>query len=163
MDRDLPLFPRLAGDACAKAAVVGTIVAAAVQLELPLADADGSTRMSGHSLRVGGAQGLARAGFPVWSIQLLGRWGTDTVKQYIGDAALHAFTGSVPSPLGDPTDLTDLLSSLPRRRPSSVLPGPTSCIRSTRQFTLALVTMVETLRRIWPVMMANIFVLSHRL
>ena len=112
---DLPLFPQRSGAACSKAAMVGTIGAAAGQLEVPLANADGTTRVSGHSLRVGGAQGLARSGFPVWSIQLMGRWGTETVKQYIGDAALDIFTGaSGPPRVTDPTDLTEFLAAAAR-------------------------------------------------
>ena len=113
--RDLPLFPGLAGKACSKPAVVGTIVAAAVSLGIPLADADGSTRISGHSLRVSGAQGLARAGFPLWSIQLMGRWGSEAVKQYVGDTALDVFVESRPATAHpDLTDLGELMESLGR-------------------------------------------------
>ena len=112
---DLPLFPQRSGAACSKAAMVGTMVAAAGQVGVPLANADGTTRVSGHSLRVGGAQGLARRGFPTWSIQLMGRWGTETVKQYIGDAALDVFTGTAVQPrVTDPTDLTDFISAATR-------------------------------------------------
>ena len=114
-DRDLPLFPQLSGGACSKASMVGTIAGAADQLSVPLATADGTTRISGHSLRVGGAQGLARAGFPVWSIQLMGRWGTETVKQYIGEASLDVFTGGGgPTRPTDATDLTDFLAAAAR-------------------------------------------------
>ena len=110
--RDLPLFPQISGAACSKAAMVGTIVDAAGQLDVPLASVDGATRISGHSLRVGGAQGLARAGFPTWSIQLMGRWGTDTVKQYIGEAALDVFSRSgAVGGAADQTDLTDFLDA----------------------------------------------------
>ena len=121
--RDMPLFPQLAGSVCTKAAMVGTIAAAAGQLQVPLANPDGTSRVSGHSLRVGGAQGLARLCFPVWSIQLMGRWGTETVKQYIGDAALDIFTGTAQSGPTDPTDLTDFVAAVTRattdRRPNT--------------------------------------------
>ena len=120
--RDLPLFPQLAGSACAKSAMVGTIAAAAGQLQIPLANADGTTRVSGHSLRVGGAQGLARSGFPVWSIQLMGRWGTETVKQYIGEAALDISTGPAQSRAPDPTDLTDFVAAVTRATTESQPP-----------------------------------------
>ena len=92
----LPLFPRLDGQAVAKEAFVATIVEAATQLEVPLVDADASSRISGHSLRVTGAQGLTRLGFPLWAVQLLGRWGSDTVKSYVGTAALDIFTETGP-------------------------------------------------------------------
>ena len=49
---------------------------------------DGTERVSGHSLRVTGAQGLARLGLDAWSIQLLGRWGSAVVFGYIREAAL---------------------------------------------------------------------------
>lgn len=109
-DWDLPFFPDLRGRTCEKPAVVGTLVRAAVALEVPLADVGGTTRVSGHSLRVGGAQGLTRLGFPLWSIQLLGRWGSDTVKQYVGGAALAIFTDS-PAAIaaGQPLDLDTVL------------------------------------------------------
>ena len=45
-------------------------------------------RGSGHSLRVTGAQGLARLGVELWVIQLLGRWGTDTVRTYVRESQL---------------------------------------------------------------------------
>merc|ERR1712051_1097219 len=66
------------------------------QLGQPLASMDGSSRVSGHTLRVTGAQGLTRLGFPLWAVQLLGRWGSDTVKAYVGAAALDVFTETGP-------------------------------------------------------------------
>ena len=113
---DLPLFPQRSGRACSKPAMVGTIASAAGRLQVPLANPDGTTRVSGHSLRVGGAQGLARRGFPTWSIQLMGRWGTETVKQYIGDAALDVFTGpaAATGQTPDATDLTDFIAAAAR-------------------------------------------------
>ena len=60
-----------------------TIVKAAQLLEAPTITADGSEIVSGHSLRVSGAQGLARLGLDTWAIQLLGRWGSDRVRGYI--------------------------------------------------------------------------------
>ena len=95
-DWSLPLFPRLDGQAGEKGAFVATIVHAAGQLGVALADAESTTRVSGHSLRVTGAQGLTRMGFPLWAVQLLGRWGTDTVKAYVGDAALDIFSETAP-------------------------------------------------------------------
>ena len=34
-------------------------------------------------MRVTGAQGLARMGLDLWAIQLIGRWGSETVTEYI--------------------------------------------------------------------------------
>merc|ERR1712085_226856 len=61
-DDDLPLFPAEDGSVVTKDRMVATIVAAAKLLKVPLAAPDGSARVSGHSLRVSGAQGLAKAG-----------------------------------------------------------------------------------------------------
>ena len=63
-------------------------MAAAGHLDLPILSADGSSRVSGHSLRVTGAQGLARAGVDTWAIQLLGRWGSAAVLGYIQEVPL---------------------------------------------------------------------------
>ena len=49
---------------------------------------DGSLRISGHSLRASGAQLLARLGFDMLSIQLLGRWGSDALLTYVRGAAV---------------------------------------------------------------------------
>ena len=51
--------------------------------------ADGSERISGHTLRVTGAQGLARLGLELWAIQLFGRWGSEAVKLYVRLAPLE--------------------------------------------------------------------------
>jgi len=87
-DLDLPLFPSELGEVCGKPAVVATLLASATLLGVPRASPDGSERVSGHSLRAAGAQGLARAGIDLWAIQLLGRWGSDAVKGYVREAHL---------------------------------------------------------------------------
>ena len=48
---------------------------------------DGSERVSGHSLRPTGAQGLTRLGLSLWQVQLMGRWGSEAVKTYVRAAA----------------------------------------------------------------------------
>ena len=88
-DRDLPSFPTSEGETVEKEAMVNTIVAAAGLLGAPLSTADGSTRVSGHSLRVTGAQGLARLGVDTWAVQLLGRWGSATVLEHIKEVPLE--------------------------------------------------------------------------
>ena len=45
-------------------------------------------RFSEHSLRVAGAQMLARAGIDTVTIMLLGRWGSSAVRRYIQEAPL---------------------------------------------------------------------------
>ena len=85
---DLPLFPSGTGIAVTKQSMAKTIEIAASQLGIPLEAPDGSERVSGHSLRVSGAQGLARMGWDLWAIQLHGRWQSDVVKHYVRDAHL---------------------------------------------------------------------------
>ena len=87
-DAELPLFPASDGRACDKAQVVATVRAAAGLLGLPAQSAEGLPLWGGHSLRVGGAQSLARLGLDTWAIQLLGRWGSDAVLGYIRAAPL---------------------------------------------------------------------------
>ena len=99
---DLPLFPRFDGGVVCKAAMAKTIAHAATTLHVPLSAPDGSERVSGHSLRVTGAQGLARLGWDLWAIQLQGRWHSDVVKHYVRDAHLSpvgaaAHSGSGPT------------------------------------------------------------------
>merc|ERR1711884_943196 len=102
---DLPLFPDAAGHPVEKEPMVATIVHAARHLgvtDLP----DGSLRVSGHSLRSTGAQGLISLGWRADAVRLQGRWESDSVSRYTRDAALHA-----------PTELAHLLmllSGLPR-------------------------------------------------
>ena len=86
---DLALFPTIKGHTVEKEAMVATIVKGAEKLGIPLVSADGSARVSGHSLRVTGAQGLARIGVDTWAIQLLGRWGSATVLEYIKEVPLE--------------------------------------------------------------------------
>ena len=85
--RDLPMFPDTAGKATTKKAFTETIRWAASFLRVPLTSRDGTQRVSGHSLRPTGAQGLARLGLDVWAIQLLGRWGSGAVMEYVRDSA----------------------------------------------------------------------------
>ena len=92
----LPLFPDRLGRVCSKSAVTATIAHAATLLGLSVRSADGLGRWTGHSLRVTGAQGLARAGIDTWAIQLMGRWGSDAVLGYIREAPL-TLTGRLAS------------------------------------------------------------------
>ena len=66
-DRQLPLFPDLEGEVVGKQAMVDTIRRAAYHLGVSECAPDGSERVSGHSLRVTGAQGLAQRGWHLWA------------------------------------------------------------------------------------------------
>ena len=83
-----------------KQAMVRTIEHAALELGIALAAPDGCERVSGHSLRVTGAQGLARKGWDLWAIQLHGRWHSDVVKRYVQDAHLTPVGGAAHSGSG---------------------------------------------------------------
>ena len=89
-DWSLPLFPTSSGAVCTKSAMASTIVKAAELLKAPLSSPDGSERITGHTLRATGAQGLARMGIDLWAIQLMGRWGSEVVRRYVREVALES-------------------------------------------------------------------------
>ena len=130
-DDDLPLFPAADGTAVLKDKMVATIVEAARRLKVPTITPDHSARVSGHSLRVTGAQGLARAGVDVWAVQLLGRWGSNAVLEYIREVPLE-LSASWASRAARAHTLEDLLrtralatsSSSPSASSSSSRPAP---------------------------------------
>ena len=93
-DQDLPLFPDREGRPVSKMAFSATILHAAAHLGVPAVSQDGTRRITGHSLRPTGAQGLTRLGLDVWAVQLLGRWGSATVQAYIRDATVSAAAAS---------------------------------------------------------------------
>ena len=121
---DLPLFPDVNGEVVSKEAMSDTIREAARRLDIPLDSADGSERVSGHSLRVTGAQGLARAGVDTWAIQLLGRWGSATVLEYVQAVPLER-SASWARAAATRSTMDDLLAS-PGRSLPSVLPSSPS-------------------------------------
>ena len=82
----LPLFPDVHGKTVAKAAVAALVEQLAELVQEPLLNAAGQRRFSGHSLRVSGAQWLGRLGFSVEQIQTFGRWASDVVVRYLGEA-----------------------------------------------------------------------------
>ena len=61
-DEDFPLFPNSKGGICSKESMAATFAEAAKCLGLPTESLDGSEVITGHSLRVTGAQGLSRLG-----------------------------------------------------------------------------------------------------
>ena len=121
-DDSLPLFPTIEGQVCGKAEVSETIIEAAKKLDVPLETPDQSEKVSGHSLRATGAQGLARAGLELWAIQLMGRWGSDAVKLYVRDAFVGASEGWARKAV-EQADLEDLVAkecpSFPAEQPQT--------------------------------------------
>ena len=88
-DLELPFFPDEHGRVVSKDVMTATIREAGRRLAVQASSPDGSEKLTGHSLRVTGAQGLARAGLEVWAIQLLGRWGSQTVLDYVREVPLE--------------------------------------------------------------------------
>ena len=89
-DLSLPLFPTESGHVVSTKAMKESIRIAARLLQCPLESPDGAERITGHSLRPTGAQGLARMGLDTWSIELLGRWGGKCVRQYVRAASVSS-------------------------------------------------------------------------
>ena len=92
-DWELPLFPTAGGTVVGKEAMTRTIELSATALGVDLAAPDGSERISGHSLRVTGAQGLLAYGWHLWAIQLMGRWGSETIRKYLRESPLQYHPG----------------------------------------------------------------------
>ena len=110
---DFPLFPDLHGQPCMKSAMVRTIEVAAGHLGVPLELPDGSERISGHSLRASGAQGLDALGHDLWAIQLMGRWGSDAVQAYVRESHVRCFERA--SPHFGQLNIDDLVSLISER------------------------------------------------
>ncbi len=128
MDPETPLFPDSRGLRCNKDAVTATVRLGAGLLGVR-EPADGPERISSHSLRVTGAQGLARLGLDIWAIQLIGRWGSSAVLGYIREAQLDAAAGwaadavrgsGAPSPQ-QAMDLDSLVDLFVRKLPQRLL------------------------------------------
>ena len=88
-DRNLPLFPNNGGGVVPKLKMTETIVHAGRFLGTPRTSLDEACRLSGHSLRVTGAHGLTRRGLDLFTVQLLGRWGSSAVQSYVRGAHLQ--------------------------------------------------------------------------
>ena len=85
---DAPVFPDRDGGVLSKERAVTVIRAAAEALGLALLDSAGHHRFGGRSLRVTGAQHLARIGISIVHIQLLARWESAIVLRYVAEAPL---------------------------------------------------------------------------
>jgi hypothetical protein len=86
LSQALPLFPDKNGNTITKAAMVATVECLASQVGEPLLDSQGQRRFGGHSMRVSGAQWLGPLGFSVEQVKTFGRWASDTVVRYLGEA-----------------------------------------------------------------------------
>ena len=95
-----PLFPSASGRVVQKGPMADSIREAGRFLGVASSAPDGSERLTGHSLRVTGAQGLVLRGWHLWAVQLHGRWGSDVVRRYVRDSPLIAAASSSPSSSG---------------------------------------------------------------
>ena len=55
-------------------------------------------RVNEHVCRVSGSQFLTRLGYPLETVQLIGRWGSDAVRRYVQEAPLSCASGSSARP-----------------------------------------------------------------
>ena len=110
-DPDFPLFPSEKGVACSKEAMASTFVAAARYLGLPIESLDGGEAITGHTLRVTGAQGLSRLGLDLYAIQLMGRWGSDAVRLYVRAVPLECAARRAASAAARMKDLAEVVES----------------------------------------------------
>ena len=69
-----------------------TIEVLATRLVEPLTDEQGRRRFGGHSLRATGARHLASMGIELFNIQLLARWQSDVILQYVMEAPMCLVT-----------------------------------------------------------------------
>ena len=91
---DLPMFPDTKGNIVSKESVVATLEEVANRLEIPTTSADGHKLLGGHTMRVSGAQHLARIGIELSVIALLARWQSEIVLRYAAEAPLDNITES---------------------------------------------------------------------
>ena len=88
----LPLFPDIEGNTSEKEGVVRLIEYSASRLGLDTRSSLGTRVFGGHSLRVSGAQWLARSGVPLALIQLMARWSSMLIALYVAEAPLETIS-----------------------------------------------------------------------
>ena len=88
----LPLFPDVTGKTVDKAKVVGLIEQLAKLMGLPITSEGGYRLYGGHSLRVSGAQWMARTGVSLPLIQLMARWSSNAIARYVADTPLETIS-----------------------------------------------------------------------
>ena len=111
-DTDLPACPDVYGKPVEKSRMVATIVRAAELLGCATSTADGAARITGHTLRVTGAQGLTRRGLDLYTVQILGRWGSLAIQGYVRDAHLLEASKRAASTGAQTVDLDTLIKAV---------------------------------------------------
>ena len=136
-DADLPLFPSASGKVVNKAAMQDTVIEAGRLLGIARAAPDGSERITGHSLRVTGAQGLVMRGWDLWTVQLHGRWGSDVIKRYVRDSSLSAVASGRGPARGQGLDLEAVVAAVLRKVQPSECVRPATVQSAVRLSTVA--------------------------
>ena len=88
----LPSFPDETGKAVDKAKVFTLIEHVVTLMGLPIMSDGGKTLYGGHSLRVSGAQWMAKSGVPLPLIQLMARWSSNAIARYVADTPLETIS-----------------------------------------------------------------------
>ena len=88
----LPLFPDTRANTSSKQGVVRLIEYSARLLGLDTHSPQGTRLFGGHSLRVSGAQWLARSGVPLALIQLMARWSSNVISRYLAEVPLETIS-----------------------------------------------------------------------
>ena len=125
------------GKVVEKTAMADTIIEAGRLLGISRSSPDGSERITGHSLRVTGAQGLMARGWDLWTVQLHGRWGSDVVRRYVRDSPLTAVASGVYPAARQGIDLGAAVSAVVREVQSHERVGPAAVQRAVRLCTAA--------------------------
>ena len=95
------LFINTAYEQVKKAIMVKSMVAVITAVKNAVKDMIKS--ITGHSLRVSGAQFLARIGLELMLIQILGRWDSNIILRYIADAPVANITANMKMIIGNDT------------------------------------------------------------
>ena len=111
---NMPLFPNRDGSVADKRQVVAGIECIAALTGQPLVTETGVRRFGGHSLRVSGAQDMARRGVHIAVIQLMARWSSDIVLRYVSEVPLEGLSESYRRSISDEctSSSADLLGRL---------------------------------------------------
>ena len=125
-DLSFPLFPAASGQVVQKGPMADTIREAGRLLGVAVSAPDGSERITGHSLRVTGAQGLVLRGWHLWAVQLHGRWGSDVIRRYVRDSPLVAAASSSGPALGGGLELDAVVAAVVRKLATAERVGPRS-------------------------------------
>ena len=122
-----------------------TIVEAGRLLGIARAAPDGSERITGHSLRVTGAQGLVMRGWDLWTVQLHGRWGSDVIKRYARDSSLNAAALGLGPASRQGLDLEAVVAAVLRKVQPSECVRPAAVQSAVRFSTVAGAPRLQTL------------------